>query len=245
MNWSQQRVLVTGGTRGIGRALVLDLLARGAQVWATGKQETNVEQAAREIPAAHWMVSDVSDLDARIRLLELAQHQRINMVIHNAGIQTVRDFTVSPVHDATSHAEEIQVNLLAPIDITRDLLPHLQTQADAAMVFITSGLALAPKQSSPVYCATKAGLRSFAKSLRGQMRSRGWPVRIVEALPPIVDTDMTRGRGSRKMTAASAARQILDGIAGGVDEIYVGASRLLKVLLRLSPALAERIMINR
>lgn len=245
MNWTAHRVLVTGGTRGIGRALVLDLLSRGAKVWATGRSEATVAKAAHEVPAAHWLVCDLAQPAARTRLAGLAEKESISIVIQNAGIQALRDFTADPAKETASHAEEININLLAPIDVSRDLLPLLRRQPGAALVFITSGLALAPKQSSPVYCATKAGLRSFAKALRGQMRMHGWPVRIVEALPPIVDTDMTRGRGSRKMTPDAAARQILDGLASGRDEIFVGASRLLKVLMRLSPALGERIMINR
>jgi uncharacterized oxidoreductase len=245
MNWAGQCVLVTGGTRGIGRALVLGLLARGAKVWATGRSDASVGQAAFEVPSANWLMCDLVDPAARTRLTTLVEQASINIVIHNAGIQALRDFTAAPADEAASHADEIDINLLAPIDISREVLPLLRRQPAAALVFITSGLALAPKRSSPVYCATKAGLRFFAKALRAQMRTQGWPVRIVEALPPIVDTDMTRGRGSRKMTPDAAASQILDGVAQGRDEIYVGASRLLKLLLRLSPALGERIMINR
>ena len=245
MNWAQHRVLVTGGTRGIGRALVLGLLARGAKVWATGRSDATVEKAAREVPGASWLVCDLVEPTTRTQLVALVEQASISIVIHNAGIQALRDFTTDSSDELASHAEEIGINLIAPIDISRELLPLLRKQPEATVVFITSGLALAPKQSSPVYCATKAGLRFFAKALRGQMRTQGWPVRIIEALPPIVDTDMTRGRGSRKMMPEAVARQILDGMANGRDEIYVGASRLLKVLLRLSPALGERIMIHR
>lgn len=245
MNWAQHRVLVTGGTRGIGRAMVLDLLARSASVWSTGQSQGSVEQASREVPAARWLACDLAHRSSRKQLVELADRESISIVIHNAGIQVLRDLTAAPGDEAKTHAEEISINLLAPIDTSRDLLPILRRPHDAALVFVTSGLALAPKQSSPVYCATKAGLRFFAKALRGQMRTQGWPVRIAEALPPIVDTDMTRGRGSRKMSAEAAARQIIDGVAEGRDEIYVGASRLLRLVMRLSPALGERIMINR
>jgi uncharacterized oxidoreductase len=72
------------------------------------------------------------------------------------------------------------------------------------IVNVTSGLALAPKQSAPVYCAAKAGLRSFTKSLRYQERARAPHVRVVEVLPPLVDTDMTRGRGRGKMSREPA-----------------------------------------
>ena len=87
-------------------------------------------------------------------------------------------------------------------------------------------------------------MRSFAKSLRAQVNQVGWRILIQEALPPLVDTDMTRGRGKGKISAA-AASQILTGVAKGRAEIDVGATALLRFLLRLSPALGERIMIGR
>ena len=96
-----------------------------------------------------------------------------------------------------------------------------------------------------MYCASKAALRSFAKSLRAQIKQAGWPVLILEALPPIVDTDMTRGRGKGKISAKAAATQILNGVAKGSAEIDVGATALLRFILRLSPSLGERIMIGR
>jgi uncharacterized oxidoreductase len=124
-------------------------------------------------------------------------------------------------------------------------LPRLALEPQARIVFVTSGLALAPKSSSPVYCASKAALRSFTKSLRAQVRQAGGGIQIQEALPPLVDTDMTRGRGKGKISAETAASQILFGIAKGRAEIDVGATALLRCILRLSPALGERIMIGR
>lgn len=245
MNWQTQQVLVTGGTRGIGRALVLGLGARGATVWATGQSAASVAQAQQALPGVRWSVCDLGDRASRDALAELIRSEGITMLIHNAGVQQLRDFTVAAAGDAISEHDEVEINLVAPIALSRAVLPALRERAGATIVFITSGLALAPKQSSPVYCATKAGLRSFAKALRGQMKLHRWPVRVVEALPPIVDTDMTRGRGSRKLPASAAAKQILDGLAAGQDEVYIGAARLLKALLRLSPALGESIMIKR
>jgi uncharacterized oxidoreductase len=137
------------------------------------------------------------------------------------------------------------VNFVGPVELTRLLLPRLAREKSAQVVFVTSGLALAPKSSSPVYCASKAALRSFAKSLRAQVQQAGWPVLIQEALPPIVDTDMTRGRGKGKISAKAAATQILNGVAKGSAEIDVGATALLRFILRLSPTLGERIMIRR
>ena len=244
MNWSAQRVLVTGGTRGIGRELVLGLRQRGAQVWATGQSQTSVDAASAALPEVGWWVCDLAQPASRAALASQAAAADISMVIHNAGVQQLRDFTDSGAAETITLQAEVDINLVAPVALARAMLPMLRSREGATLVFVTSGLALTPKQSSPVYCATKAGLRSFTKALRAQMRLHGWPVRVVEALPPLVDTDMMLGRGSRKMPAVEAARQILDGLAAGKDEIYVGASALLKWLLRLSPGLAAAIVIK-
>jgi uncharacterized oxidoreductase len=244
MNWQKQHVLVTGGTRGIGRAMVENLVKKGARVTATGSTLQSIQQAQDQRPSVQWICCDLLQSDARTHLAKLIERSDINLVIHNAGVQQIRDYTQeSP--SLISTAQELDINLLAPIELTRSILPFLRHRKDAMLVFITSGLALAPKQSSPVYCASKAGLRSFAKALRGQLQMKHWPVKVVEALPPIVDTDMTRGRGSRKMSATDAAQQILAGLEKGKSEIYVGASKLLKVILRISPSLGERIMLKR
>jgi uncharacterized oxidoreductase len=245
MNGSQRSVLVTGGTRGIGQALVRRLLADGARVMATGRTAASVAMAASLHPQVQWVVCDLGVAADRAALALQATAFEVNWVIHNAGVQQLRDFTQAGDDEAIDLQAECDVNLLAPVDLSRRLAPGLRHRPGPVMVFVSSGLALAPKRSSPLYCATKAGLRSFAKSLRAQMQAAQWPVQIVEALLPLVDTDMTAGRGRSKISADEAARQILEGTVQGKREVYVGAAALLKWIMRVSPALGERIMIAR
>lgn len=160
-------------------------------------------------------------------------------------MQQLRDWTAPESAVVYDTDQEMAVNFVGPVELTWLLLPRLAQEQRAQVVFVTSGLALAPKSSSPVYCASKAALRSFVRSLRAQMQQADWSVLIQEALPPLVDTDMTQGRGKGKISAADAASQILAGVANGRAEIDVGATWLLRFILRLSPALGERIMIGR
>jgi uncharacterized oxidoreductase len=245
MNWNQTHALVTGGTRGIGRALVGLLLEKGATVTATGLTSVSVDQARKECPKANWIVFDQSDENQRIKLVERMNGKGVNLLIHNAGVQQLHDFTQAG--ETLQHTTDIEtaINFIGPVELTQLMLPQMRHVPGARLVFVTSGLALAPKRSSPVYCANKAGLRSFAKSLRAQLRNANWNIEVTEALPPLVDTDMTRGRGRGKISAQTAARQIVEGIQAGKLEIYVGASALLRVINRISPALAEAIMIKR
>ena len=245
MKWHQTHALVTGGTRGIGRALVELLVEKGATVTATGRTRVSVDQARQACPQVNWLVLDQSDENQRAELVAHVQGKGVNLLIHNAGVQQLHDFTHERETVQFTTALETAINFVGPVELTQSLLPYMRDQADARVVFVTSGLALAPKRSSPVYCANKAALRSFAKSLRAQLRYANWPIGVTEALPPLVDTDMTRGRGRGKITPQTVASQTLRGIEAGKLEIDVGASALLRVISRISPALAEAIMINR
>lgn len=238
-----RRVLLTGGTRGIGAALVDELLARGDRVVATGRDPAGLAAAAVRQPDVDWRPLDLAVPVDFAAWLSALQVPALDLVILNAGVQVLRDFTPAAAADPepVGIADELQVNLAAPIAMARALPPFLAP--GATLVLVTSGLALAPKRSSPVYCASKAGLRSFAKALRAQWAPWGW--RVVEALPPLVDTDMTRGRGTRKLSPRSAAAQLLAGVDAGRDEVDIGATRMLRALMRLSPALGERLMRDR
>jgi uncharacterized oxidoreductase len=214
-------------------------------VTATGTTEQALSEARLQWPQVNWQVLDQAVAASRQALVDSLPTHGVQLVIHNAGIQQMRDWSMPEAPVAYDSAQEMAVNFVGPVELTRLLLPRLAREPQARIVFVTSGLALAPKSSSPVYCASKAALRSFTKSLRAQVRQAGWTIQIQEALPPLVDTDMTRGRGKGKISAVNAASQIINGIAKGHAEIDVGATALLRLVLRLSPALGERIMIGR
>ena len=112
------------------------------------------------------------------------------------------------------------LNLNAPMHLIGHLLPSLLARPEAAIVNVTSGLAIAPRSGGPVYCATKAGLRSFTQALRHNLR--GTKVHVIEALPPVVETAMTAARQTKKMPASECAAQIVDAIESNKDEANVG-----------------------
>jgi short-subunit dehydrogenase involved in D-alanine esterification of teichoic acids len=136
--------------------------------------------------------------------------------------------------------QEIRINLEAPAILVSQFLPMLSTAAEAAVVNISSGLALVPKASAPVYCATKAALHSFSKALRYQFNDAGGRIKVFEVLPPLVDTDMTRGRRSGKISPEDVAVATLEGMLRDRYEIRVAKVRLLYWIYRFAPGLAER-----
>lgn len=236
-------VLITGGTSGIGLALARQFHARNNQVIITGRDPIKLASAASSLPGIHTCCSDLADPAAVSGLSEYLrdQHPRLNVLVNNAGIQYHYNLVNDPVvRDRI--LTEIQINLMAPLLLTSRLLPHLVSQPEAAVVFVSSALYIAPKRSAPVYCATKSAIHTFAKALRYQLE--GTSIKVFDIIPPLVDTAMTADRGSGKMSAETLAQIFFRNFSRDVYEQHIGKSRLLKMLSRLSPQLAERMMRN-
>ncbi len=119
---------------------------------------------------------------------------------------------------------------------------RFRAQPQATIVNVTSGLAIAPRAGGSIYCATKAGLRSYTQAIRHLLKDSN--VRVIEALPPVVETNMTAGRAGKKMSAHDCAAEIVRGIRTGKSEVNAGMVKLLQLVYSISPALARQIMIR-
>ena len=235
-------ILLTGGTEGIGLALFKQLNNMGHTVIVVARNQSKL--AALQT-TYHNTITYQCDLSSRLAIESLCDkialnHPALSVIINNAGIQYTPTFLDDDFSfDAIEH--EANVNFLAPMWLSYLLLPVLiDHKKPAAIINISSGLALAPKTNSAIYCATKAAIHSFSQSLRYQLEQTN--IQVIEALMPLVDTAMTTGRGKGKITPELAAQQIINGISQRRSEIYVGKARVLPILLRISPALVKRIM---
>lgn len=246
MDFKDRTVLVTGATRGIGRSLAEQLVEAGASVIALARDETALADLSNAYPGKVIPIAaDLADPSApKTVIAQLkARHPDVSLVINNAALQTEMDFTgEDPVAWLSEMQREVSLNLGAAMALSTGCLPILALHPDAVVVNVGSALALAPKKASPVYCATKAGLRNFSKALSYQCRERLPHVRIVHVVMALVDTDMTMGRGSGKISPDAAARRILNGLERNETEIWVGKAALLKWIQRISPGLAARIL---
>lgn len=237
MNVTGKTVLLTGGSAGIGREIARQLKAKGAAVTLTGRDPARL--AAMEAEGFQTLAANLSNAAGVDALVAALGDRPIDILINNAGLGVPHD-----VRNALPDPDEadgcLYANLSAPIRLITALLPRLRARPQAAIVNVTSGLAIAPNTASAVYCASKAGLRSYTMSLRAQLA--GEPILVVEALPPVVDTQMTADRKTKKLPPEECARQITAALEGGQPEANVGMVKLLRAVYSLSPALARSVM---
>lgn len=243
MKLTGNKIILTGATSGVGLALLERLRAEGNRLVAIGRNPERIEALRRQYPDVTFLrgnlalASEVAALADELR----HHHADANWLINNAGVQYNYVLGETPA-DPQRIPGEIGTNLTAAIQLCEALIPSLKTKNEALIVNVTSGLALSPKRSAPVYCATKAGLRLFTKALRYQLE--GSSVRVVELMLPLVDTPMTAGRGRGKLSPEAVAEALMDGLRKNRNEIYPGKAAIFRHLHRWLPGLADRMLKN-
>jgi 3-oxoacyl-[acyl-carrier protein] reductase len=178
--------LVTGSNRGIGRAIAETLAARGANVLAGVRSLDGAQQVAGE-PNVRPVRIDLSTPEAvedSVRELG-ADAERIDILVNNAG--RFGGGLLERVEPAEA-IELIQVNLAAPIHLTRLLLPTMTRRDAGKIVNNTSIVGHVPFPGATVYAASKSGFAGFTESLRRELEDTG--VSVLELITPGVDTDM-------------------------------------------------------
>jgi uncharacterized oxidoreductase len=241
MRISNNTILITGGTSGIGFELATQLLALGNTVIVTGRSQSNLDAARKKLPGIHTIQSDVSDPTAIASLYRqvVEEFPSLNMLINNAGIMRKINLQMfgSDLQDIT---REVEINLNGSIRMTMQFLPHLHMQTRAAIVNVSSGLAFVPLAISPVYCATKAATHSFTQSLRIQLKNTN--ITVFELAPPLTETPLFKEdfsaddmAGVKAMDVKTLTRRAIEGIKKDQVEIQPGLSNMLRIMSRLAP----------
>ncbi len=199
-------VLVTGANRGIGRALVEEALALGAErVYACARQPVT-HPDERVTP----LVFDLTDA-ARIRAAA-GTVASLDVLVNNAGLALYDD-----LGDPSAIERHLAVNLYGTLAVTQAFLPLL-TASRGAIVNVLSTAALAAIPVIPAYSISKAAAFSMSQSLRALLAGQG--VRVHAVMTGPTDTDMSRGLDIPKASPESVARAIFRGVTSGAEEIF-------------------------
>jgi uncharacterized oxidoreductase len=239
MNLKNNTILITGGTSGLGLEFTKQLLSLGNTVIITGRNQTKLDQTKKQFPSVHIFQSDVSNPKSITELYQkvINQFPSLNMLINNAG-----EMRKINLHDTSIDLEnitrEIEINLSGPIRMIQQFLPHLKSQENSAIMNVTSGLALIPFPISPIYGATKSGLRSYTKSLRIQLKNTS--IKVFELVAPGAKTPLNDKfeddvDSKSLMEVDKLVKFTIKGLEKDEFEIYPGLASVIKIMSRLAP----------
>jgi short-subunit dehydrogenase len=233
--------LVTGASAGIGEATALLLAAAGARVLVHGRDEERLRALAARIGGRPLAV-DLAEPGAAQRLAQAAGP--VDILVNNAGIGWA-----GPFHDMSPDTVELllRVNLTAPVELTRELLPGMLERGSGQLMYVTSIAGRMGVATEAVYAASKAGLDAFAESLRLELRGTG--VRVGVLVPGVVDTGYFDRRGQpyrrsrpRPLPVGRVAGALVASIASDRAERYTPGWLRFPVAVRAAlPGLYRRL----
>lgn len=211
--------IVTGGSRGIGREIVIALLRSDVEVWYLSRSEgegARILCEAAKVPQdrAHWVPCDMQDPESVEQALStvLEQSSRIDILVNNAGI--TRDGLIMRMKDEAWN-EVIRVNLTGAFLTCRRIGRLMASQRSGSIVNISSVVGIMGNAGQTNYAASKAGLIGFSKSLARELAGRS--VRVNVVAPGFIQTDMTEGLP--EAAKESLQKQIPLGRIGNAGEV--------------------------
>ncbi len=252
---------MTGAASGIGRALAIELAARGADLALADRDEAGLQSVAAEIAGAHRVkvTTHRVDVGAPAEITAFAQaaiaaHPALNILVNNAGVALLGQFGEI---DQAQMDWLMNINFWGVVHATRAFLPHLATRGEAHIVNLSSIFGIVAPPGQPAYAAAKFAVRGFSESLRHELQMTGSPVRLSVVHPGGVATNIVRNSQSgsgitdnarraeaierfdrvAKTTPQAAAQRIIKGIEKNQPRILIGNdARMMDIMQRLRPA---------
>ena len=262
---------VTGAASGIGRALALELAARGCDLALADRDEAGLKSVAAEIAKSgarkvtvHRVDVGVPEDIAGFAAAAIAAHPGLNIVVNNAGVALLGGFSEI---DQAQMDWLMNINFWGVVHSCRAFLPHLSAQREAHIVNLSSIFGIIAPPGQTAYCAAKFAVRGFSESLRHELATANSPIKLSVVHPGGVATNIVRNSPSgtgvtdnarrvqmierfetvAKTTPAAAALRIIIGIEKNQPRILIGNdARYMDLLQRFRPGtywatLAKRI----
>lgn len=228
--------LITGGGGGLGKAIAANFIKHGKQVIIAGRTESKLLETQEEL-GPDCIATITVDVAERASLSDfakrvIADYPQVDCLVNNAGVQKLLDFKAGDV-DSDSVYQEISINQIALVLLSGLFSAHFQTKKASVIMNVSSGLAYVPIHQVPVYCATKAFVKSFTLSLRAQLKETS--VKVVEIAPPLVESDLHRehadpdnnnkANNSMTITQEDFIADVEHGLKSGLPEVGAGTSK--------------------
>ena len=238
------RVLVTGASRGIGRAIARAFAARGSTLGLVARHRDQLEELASEIPGNGHVALEGDVADADSIAAAVAEFGDVDVLVVNAGITHYRPFAELPLDEARQMND---VNWLGTIHTVRAALPRMIERRRGHIVIISSGGGLRGFPHAAVYNGTKAAQRCFAEALRQELHGTGVSVTTVypgEIETSLHDHELDRMpdwyRMDRRAPAEPLGEQVVEAVEQDRRELfYPPLVRMLRIVNGLSPRLGD------
>jgi 3-oxoacyl-[acyl-carrier protein] reductase len=247
MNIKGKTALVTGASRGIGRAIALELAQQGIyRLLLVARNPQRLAEVAAEIEEMGVeAVTLAVDLGDRIQTnVVLSQawrdHGPVHILINCAGVAHQAPFLQSKLPEVQ---EEIAINLMGMYSVTRLIGRRMASQQSGTIVNVASLMGKVAAPTMATYSATKFAILGFTQAIRGELATHN--IRVISLLPSLTDTDMVKDlkwfRWAVPMTSEQVAQALIRGLNRNADEIIVGWQGQMAVWCnRLMPWLLER-----
>lgn len=219
LNVNGKTALVSGANRGIGKAIVIELINRGVTKVYAGAR--NIE-SLNELKAQYGNKIVPLELDVtKQETIDKAADQvdQLNILINNAGRFTLGSIFSKDV--ILSLNENMDVNVWGLIKLSTALAEHLVDENPAAIINISSIAGLGNMPIAATYSVSKAAVHSITQGMRAEMSPNN--TLVMGVYPGPIDTDMTDALEIEKESPANVARNIVDGIENGIEEVFPDA----------------------
>lgn len=223
MDLQDKKVLITGGSVGIGKAIVAELVQRGVRDLAVmGRRPEPLAALAAEFPGVNLLplpgdVGRVKDLDRAVATIT-ETWGALDILVNNAGVVSAGLLTDVSDEDVIN---QITINLTGLILLTKKCLPLLQRSSDGAILNISSGYGYIAMPFYSVYAATKAAVGQFSDAMRRELAQ--YPLHVMTVYPAATDTDMMKTAVVRHLdSAGDVARAAVEGLFKGEINVILG-----------------------
>lgn len=258
-----RRVILTGASSGIGRALAIQLALQGARLIITARRRDRLNAITHEIRSLGELTSshepvgrevypvagDITDAATRKHLVAAAHDQLggLDLLVNNAGVGAIGPFADA---DESRLRTVMEVNFFAPLDLIRLAIPLLRVGQQPMIANVGSVLGHRAVPNKSEYCASKFAMHGFSDALRAELSGVGIDVLLVspsttesEFFERVLDDHRPHARRRRGKSPEEVARRTIQAIARGRHEVIISAGGVLLVWLdRLCPPLANRLI---